>query len=108
MLWIFSFFFRYFYRVFNEERSDIMKTLKQLYEAKIISPNAYASVVRGVLYDRLGCNRRKDVVRYSDDLTIDEIRELTVKDIFELFTEEEIRRWAGIGTLTFDKLKSLV
>ncbi len=85
-----------------------MKTLKQLYEEKTISPNAYAAVVRGVLYDRLGYNCRKDVTRYSDDLTIDEIRELTVKDIFKLFTEEEIRRWAGIGTLTFEKLKSLV
>lgn len=85
-----------------------MKTIYELWMEGKIKGNLYSKLV-GELPKVL--NREYYGVtfpRKSDDFTRWEIHELTIKDIFDLFTEEQILKCRGIGRSRLEELKGLV
>ena len=82
-----------------------MKTLEQLKEEKLISIRLYRALIRGITY-------YSDLSSYgwyvSKPLRTEEITQLTVKDILELFDESTISKWRGIGEKSLNELKGLI
>lgn len=67
-----------------------IKDLKEEYRG------LYNAVVKGI-YTEIN----------KDQIGIDEIRELSIDDLFGLFTEEQIKKWRGIGESRYSQLVSL-
>ena len=82
-----------------------MKTLEQLKEEKLISIRLYRALIRGIAY-------YSDLSSYgwyaSNPLRKEEITQLTIKDILELFDESTISKWRGIGEKSLNELKGLI
>lgn len=80
-----------------------MKTIRELKDDGLISTHLYRILLRGVGFD----NKYKLVVKHvcADG---GNANDLTVKDIFELWTEKEILKWRGMGQSTFSELKGLI
>ena len=73
---------------------DLKKVSTRLYNAVILPVSL--NLNRGVF-----CNDSK---RYIDGV---EIGELTVNDLFEMFSEKEIKSWRGMGKTSYERLLSL-
>jgi hypothetical protein len=83
-----------------------MKTIKQLREEGTLSYRTYKALVRGMCCDtKLASRRLNGTWNHIDS---DEYRELTVKDVFDLFTENEMMKWKGFGPTALNELKGLV
>ena len=67
-----------------------IKDLKEEYRG------LYNAVVKGI-YTEIN----------KDHIGIDEIKELSIDDLFGLFTEEQIKKWRGIGESRYSQLVSL-
>lgn len=65
-----------------------IKDLKEEYRG------LYNAVVKGIYHE-------------NDHIGIDEIKELSIDDLFGLFTEEQIKKWRGIGESRYSQLVSL-
>lgn len=83
-----------------------MKTILELRDAGLISQRLYTTLLRAIARDNKFYVRSK----YRWDRINDSANanELTVKDILELWTEEEIRHWYGMGPKALEELKGLV
>lgn len=81
-----------------------MKTIKELRNEGLISTRLYNNLLRAMLSDDKFTLVNKALKRVDTP----NANELTVKDIFELWTEEEIMRWRGMGQSTFEELKGLI
>lgn len=81
-----------------------MKTIMELKNEGLISTRLYRSLVRGISFDN------KFIVKGNFRWEIDRpnANELTVKDIFDLWSEEEILKWRGLGQSCLSELKSLI
>lgn len=75
-----------------------MKTIKELKNEGLISTRLYNALWKGVYFDN------KFKVGYSRS----NADTLTAKDVVELWTDEEILKWRGIGLAGLKELKSLV
>ena len=80
-----------------------MKTIYELRQEGLISTRTYNSVIRGATFD--GRFTVKSKLGYID---FPDINKLTVKDIFELWSEEEISKWRGLGQTAISELKGLI
>jgi hypothetical protein len=83
-----------------------MKTIWQLKNEGLISTHLYITLIRGITYD----DKYAVWEKYPGWKVRIEARpnDLTVKDIFELWTDEEIMKWRGMGKKTFEELKGLI
>lgn len=82
-----------------EERKERMKIkdLKEEYRG------LYNAVIKGI-YTEIN----KGTIWYEKDhIEIDEIKELSIDDLFGLFTEEQIKKWRYIGETRYSQLVSL-
>lgn len=75
-----------------------MKTIKQLKNEGLISTRLYNALWKGVYFD----NKFKVKHNHCD------VNALTAKDIVELWTDDEILKWRGLGLNGLKELKSLV
>lgn len=83
-----------------------MKTIIELKNEGLISTHLYVSLIRGIANDdKFKSYNKVGLVKFVD---YPDGNDLTVKDIFELWSEEEISRWRGIGQKTLSELKGLI
>ena len=81
-----------------------MKTIRELRNEGLISTRLFNAIIRGVTFDdkfRVRGNYRWEIDRPNGN-------DLTPKDIVELWSEEEILKWRGIGQAGFKELKGLI
>lgn len=81
-----------------------MKTIRELRDEGMISARLYNSLIRGITFDdkfEVRGTYRWEIDRPNGD-------DLTPKDIVELWSEEEILKWRGMGQASFEELKSLI
>lgn len=83
-----------------------MKTIYELRNEGLISTRLYNALVRGIAFDSKFAVIRKQIGWKEIDRA--NANELTVKDIFELWTDEEILKWRGLGQTCITELKSLI
>ena len=82
-----------------------MKTIKELKNEGLISTRLYRSLIRGITFD----DKFKVVNKiYKWDVDRPNGNDLTVKDIFELWSEDEIMKWRGLGSSCMSELKGLI
>ena len=81
-----------------------MKTINELKNEGLISTRLYTALIRGITFD----DKFKVVGNYRWDVDRPNGNDLTPKDIVELWSDEEICKWRGMGQGTFKELKSLV
>lgn len=81
-----------------------MKTIMELKNEGLISTRLYRALIRGISFDN------KFIVKGNFRWEIDRPNgnELTVKDIFDLWSDEEILKWRGLGQSCLSELKSLI
>lgn len=81
-----------------------MKTIRELRNEGLISARLYNALIRGITFDG------KFMVRETYRWEIDRPNgnELTPKDIVELWSEEEMMKWRGMGQGCLKELKSLI
>lgn len=81
-----------------------MKTIRELKDEGLISTRLYYALIRGITFDD------KFMVRGRFRWEIDRPNgnNLTPKDIIELWSDEEICRWRGVGQGLLKELKSLI
>ena len=89
-----------------------MKTIKELRTEGKISSRAYNAInsrVASELNHKFGYRRYTlgDVLN-NREVTNQEVLDITIKDLFEMFDEKVIARWRGIGQKTVSELKSLM
>lgn len=82
-----------------------MKTIEELKNEGLISARLYHSLIRGICFDDKFTIIRKQIGWKEFDRP--DGNELTVNDILELWSDEEILHWRGIGKKSFEELKSL-
>lgn len=83
-----------------------MKTILELRDEGLISLRLYNTLLRAIGRDNKFYVRSKcRLDRINDSVNANE---LTVTDILELWTEEEIQRWYGMGPKALEELKGLV
>lgn len=75
-----------------------MKTIKQLRDERAMSAVLYKGILRNVCFA---------MSSYGKSMYYDEVKNLTVKDVLDMFSESEILRWKGISTKSLEELKSL-
>lgn len=81
-----------------------MKTIRELRNEGLISTRLYRALIRGITFDgkfTVKGNYRWEIDRPNGN-------DLTVKDIFELWSNEEILKWRGMGQASFEELKGLI
>lgn len=83
-----------------------MKTIFELKNEGILSTRTYIALVRGItyyggvtVYHKFGSSRFADYPNAN---------ELTVKDIFDIWSDEDILRWRGLGQKSLNELKGLI
>lgn len=82
-----------------------MKTIRELKDEGLISTRLYRALIRGITFD----DKFKVVNKvFKWDVDRPNGNDLTVKDIFELWSDEEIMKWRGMGQSSFEELKSLI
>ena len=81
-----------------------MKTILELKNEGVISARLYHALIRGITFDDKF--KVKGVCRWEIDRPNG--NDLTPKDIVELWSDEEILRWRGLGQGTLRELKSLI
>ena len=84
-----------------------MKTIKELRNEGLLSTRTYNALVRGINLSYLFTGK---VRCFERQITREEIENLTVKDVFDLFTEEEMLnyKWRGFGQSCLNELKGLM
>ena len=82
-----------------------MKTIKELKDEGLMSTGLYHSLLRGIYFDDKFAIIRKRIGWKEFDRPNG--NELTVNDILELWSDEEISHWRGIGKKSLEELKSL-
>lgn len=80
-----------------------MKTIRELKNEGLISARLYNSLIRGITFD----DKFKVVGRFKWDVDRPNGNDLTPKDILELWTDEEILKWRGMGQSCLNELKGL-
>lgn len=87
-----------------------MKTIKELKQEGTIGAGLYSTLYMGATYDdkyRVDVNNQKLGILYG--LLYDsKVEDLSINDIFELWTEEEILHWRNMGPVKLKKLKELI
>ena len=83
-----------------------MKTIRELKNEGLISTRLYHSLIRGITFDGKfnvihELFGRKEIDRPNGN-------DLTVKDILELWSDEEILKWRGMGQSLLKELKGLI
>ena len=81
-----------------------MKTIIELRKEGLISTRLYNALIRGITFDdkfTVIRSRRWDIDRPNGN-------NLTPRDIIELWSDEEILKWRGMGKTCFEELKSLI
>ena len=81
-----------------------MKTIRELKDEGLISTRLYNALIRGITFDdkfRIKRTYRWEIDRPNGN-------DLTPKDIVELWSDEEICKWRGMGQGTLKELKSLI
>ena len=80
-----------------------MKTIRELRDEGLLRARVYHTLLRAMLSDD------KFMVRgtYRWEINRPNVNDLTPKDIMELWTEQEISRWRGMGAKGFEELKGL-
>lgn len=82
-----------------------MKTIRELKGEGLISTRLYSVLIRGITFD----DKFKIVNKvFKWDVNRPNGNDLTVKDIFELWSDKEILKWRGMGQSSFEELKSLI
>lgn len=83
-----------------------MKTIRELKNEGLISTRLYTNLVRGISFD----DKYAVIKKYAGwkERDCGNANELTAKDIVELWTEDEIMKWRGMGQKTLEELKSLI
>lgn len=81
-----------------------MKTIRELKTEGLISTRLYGALIRGISFDR------KFIVKgdFRWDIDRPNGNDLTVKDIFDLWSDEEILKWRGFGQTCLSELKGLI
>ena len=82
-----------------------MKTIEQLKQEGLLSVRTYNAIVRGMSGSTKYASQRWNST--WNLLKASEYTQLTVKDVFDLFEENEIVRWKGLGSKGLEELKSL-
>lgn len=80
-----------------------MKTIRELKNEGLISTRLYRALIRGISFDdkfKVKGNFRWEIDRPNGN-------DLTAKDIVELWSDEEIMKWRGMGLTCLKELKSL-
>jgi hypothetical protein len=83
-----------------------MKTIYELKNEGLISTHLYVSLIRGIANDDKFAVY-KDMIGWKERNSASGIN-LTVKDIFELWSEEEMLKWRGFGQKALSELKGLI
>ena len=86
-------------------KENIMKTIRELKSEGLISARLYHALIRGITFDG-----KFDVIHKRcgwKEIDHPNGNELTVKDILELWSDEEILRWRGLGKKALKELKGL-
>lgn len=72
----------------------VTKNIKQLNKEGLLSNRTYNAICRGL--------------SYCTDLTNNEIYNLTVKDLFDLYPDYELCRFRNLGKKSFEELEGLL
>ena len=72
---------------------DLKKEYRRLYNA--VLKGIYMEINKGTTWYE------------KNHIEMDEIKELSIDDLFGLFTEEQIKKWRGLGESTYSQLLSL-
>lgn len=83
-----------------------MKTIRELKDEGLMSARLYHSLINGIAFDDKF--RVRETYYWGINRPNNNGNDLTVKDIFELWAEEEILKWRGMGQSTFSELKGLI
>lgn len=81
-----------------------MKTIRELKDEGKISTRLYTTLIRGITFD----DKFKVKGTYRWDIDRPNGNDLTPKDIIELWSEEEICKWRGMGQGCLSELKGLI
>lgn len=89
-----------------------MKSIKELRNEGKISKRTYNVIRQRTLSEinyRFGYKRLtlSDLLN-NREVKSNEVTDLTVKEIFDLFGENEMLRWRGLGSKGLSELKSLI
>ncbi len=83
-----------------------MKTIKELKNEGKLSTRTYHAIVRGAAFDNKYAVIKERIGKRDYDRV--SAAELTVKDIFELWSETEMMHWRGFGPESMSELKGLI
>lgn len=81
-----------------------MKTIRELKNEGLISTRLYHNLIRGITFD----NKFMVRGRLRWDIDCANGNDLTPKDIVELWSDEEILKWRGMGHGSLKELKGLI
>lgn len=83
-----------------------MKTIRELKNDGLISTRTYNALVRGIrYYGNVTVHKKIGLVTLVD---YPNGNELTVKDVFDIWSDEDILRWRGMGQRGLSELKGLI
>jgi hypothetical protein len=92
---------------FSKKRRKKMKTIRELENEGLISSRLRNALIRGIGCDNKFRVKRQNCYRWERNDPANGW-ELTVKDIFDLWTESEMLRWRGFGLACLNELKGLI
>ena len=83
-----------------------MKTIRELRNEGILSTRTYNALIRGIrYYGNVTVYKKVGLVTFVD---YPNANELTVKDVFDIWSDKDILYWRGMGQRGLSELKGLI